>query len=146
MAAVAQGSWPGIPGGRDGSRHRARPAARAAPVQSVQEAAARAVGSILSGLLSLYPTNQHAPCTDVYSLGALRTLCCARCAAPHAPLLRVPIVACHAGHAFWPLCRRRPCAPWPAPSIYTPSPICVQARAWPWSAASTSWGWGATSR
>ena len=37
--------------------------------QSVQEAAARALGSLLSGLLSRYPTNQHAPCTDVYTLG-----------------------------------------------------------------------------
>ena len=39
-------------------------------LQSVQEASARAVGSMLSGLLSRYPTNQHDACTDVYTLGA----------------------------------------------------------------------------
>ena len=39
------------------------------PPQSVQEASARAVGSMLSGLLNRYPTNQHAACTDVYALG-----------------------------------------------------------------------------
>ncbi|KAI3424360.1 hypothetical protein D9Q98_009913 [Chlorella vulgaris] len=49
----------------------------AAPSQSVQEATARAVGSMLSGLLSFYPTNQHDPCIDVYSLGdGLSIECC----------------------------------------------------------------------
>ncbi|KAL4431419.1 hypothetical protein ABPG75_006675 [Micractinium tetrahymenae] len=41
----------------------------AAPSQSVQEATARAVGSMLSGLLGCYPTNQHEACADVHALG-----------------------------------------------------------------------------
>lgn len=45
------------------------PAPICLPPQSVQEASARAVGSMLSGLLNRYPTNQHAACTDIYALG-----------------------------------------------------------------------------
>ncbi len=39
------------------------------PPQLVQEGTARAVGSMLSGLLSCYPTNQHDACADVHALG-----------------------------------------------------------------------------